>query len=81
MGFDEVVRFYRKKYGNILKFPGAFGNPESVITHNPDHFATVYRTEGPWPEAPAFHTLKYYREKIRPDIFGEHIGLLLAYII
>lgn len=76
MELQEVLNSIRKQYGDLVKFPGLFGNPDMAISFNPDHFEIIFRTEGQWPERLSLDTLVYHRRNYRSSIFKEHQGLL-----
>ncbi|CAD7090147.1 unnamed protein product [Hermetia illucens] len=76
--FDEIIKVYRREYGDLFKFPSLFGSMEFVATHKPEDFQTVFRTEGQWPERMGLKTMIHYRTKVRPDIFGKRSGLANA---
>lgn len=73
--FTDIHRFYRRKYGDIVKLPSFLGRPGVVIAYNPDDFEKVLRNDGQLPIRPAFGSIKYYRKQVRPDLFP-HGGLL-----
>lgn len=74
--FLEIHRFYREKYGNIVRFPGFFGRPGLLFVYDPEDFSQVFRSAGKWPKRPAFSSIKHYRKQIRTDVFPN--GGLLA---
>ncbi|KAH8266114.1 hypothetical protein KR038_003488 [Drosophila bunnanda] len=72
---DEMMRLYRKQFGDICMIPGLFGRPSTVIVFNADTFEKVYRTEGQWPVRDGAEPVLHYREK-RPDgFFKDCVGL------
>uniref|UniRef100_A0A182SG32 Cytochrome P450 n=1 Tax=Anopheles maculatus TaxID=74869 RepID=A0A182SG32_9DIPT len=84
---DDVGRYYdltggelygrwRDDYGLLMRIKGMLGRPDIVITFRPEDFEKVFRTEGVWPIRRASETLSYYRQRVRPDVFGELSGLI-----
>lgn len=73
---DEFYRITHKKYGDVFKFPGMFGRRDVVMTFNPDDFATIFRTEGPWPFRDGLDTLTYHRKVRGAELFGTVGGLV-----
>uniref|UniRef100_A0A8W7PEZ2 Cytochrome P450 n=1 Tax=Anopheles coluzzii TaxID=1518534 RepID=A0A8W7PEZ2_ANOCL len=74
-GADLFAR-WRQDYGDLIRIKGMFGRPDMVVTFQPEDFAKVFRTEGAWPIRRSSATLSYYREKVRPEVFGELSGLI-----
>jgi hypothetical protein len=66
----------REELGTITKFPGLFGRPEICMIFEPESIEKVFRFEGQFPFRRALETLAHYRQKIRPDIYGEYGSLL-----
>uniref|UniRef100_A0A2M3ZBT6 Putative cytochrome n=1 Tax=Anopheles braziliensis TaxID=58242 RepID=A0A2M3ZBT6_9DIPT len=66
---------FRKDYGDLVRMKGVLGKPDIVFSFNPQDFEKVFRTEGPWPVRRGLDTFTYYRQKVRPDVFGESGGL------
>ncbi|KAH8369685.1 hypothetical protein KR093_000599, partial [Drosophila rubida] len=74
--FLEFTDIMRKRYGDLFIMPGAFGREDSVITFNSKDIEMVFRNEGVWPQRDGFDSIVYFREKVRPDVFGEKKGLI-----
>lgn len=72
----ELSNICRRNYGDLYKLPGTFGADNIVITYNPDHFEKILRTEGVWPIRRPTESIKYFREHIKKDFFGDVHGLL-----
>ena len=53
------------------------GKPEIVFTNDPNDIEMVFRTEGQWPERNGIDSMVHYRKTLRPDIFGDHAGLVI----
>ena len=53
------------------------GKPEMVFTNDPNDIEMVFRTEGQWPERKGLDSMVHYRKNLRPDIFGDHTGLVI----
>uniref|UniRef100_A0A182Q9W0 Cytochrome P450 n=1 Tax=Anopheles farauti TaxID=69004 RepID=A0A182Q9W0_9DIPT len=63
-------------YGDIVRFRGMFGRNDIVMTYSPPDIEKVFRNEGQWPIRRGFDSFAYYRQKVRPDVFGETGGLV-----
>lgn len=63
-------------YGDIVRFRGMFGRNDIIMTYSPPDIEKVFRNEGQWPIRRGFDSFAYYRQKVRPDIFGETGGLV-----
>uniref|UniRef100_A0A182TWT1 Uncharacterized protein n=1 Tax=Anopheles melas TaxID=34690 RepID=A0A182TWT1_9DIPT len=74
-GADLFAR-WRQDYGDLIRIKGMFGRPDIVVTFQPEDFAKVFRTEGAWPIRRSSATLSYYRQEVRPEVFGELSGLI-----
>lgn len=66
-----------KDYGNLIKLPKMLGKPEIVFTNDPNDIEMVFRTEGQWPERKGIDSMIHFRKNLRPDIFGDHAGLVI----
>ncbi|XP_026462560.1 cytochrome P450 12b1, mitochondrial-like isoform X1 [Ctenocephalides felis] len=65
-----------EEYGDIVAIRGLPGKPDMVFLYNFDHMEKVYRTEGPWPDRPAFESREYYLREKRPEVFKSVYGLI-----
>uniref|UniRef100_A0A182ISW4 Uncharacterized protein n=1 Tax=Anopheles atroparvus TaxID=41427 RepID=A0A182ISW4_ANOAO len=72
----EVHKRMREDYGPIFRMPGMMGRRDIVMSFNPDDFEKVFRTEGTWPVRRGMDSMTYYRQKVRPEVFGEMGGLV-----
>ncbi|XP_058978073.1 cytochrome P450 CYP12A2-like isoform X3 [Musca domestica] len=72
----QLMLAVKRDIGSICWLRGAFGNPDFVMTHNPQDFEKAFRNEGPTPMRPGFEYLSYYRNVVKPDIFQGVEGLL-----
>jgi cytochrome P450 family 12 len=73
-----LIDFYKKirsEYGDIVKFPGILGQPEILMSYDPNDFEKIFRTDGSMPIRRGLQTLGYYRKEIRPDVFKGVAGL------
>lgn len=75
----EVHQKCLSTFGSIVKFPTLFGIEGVVTVFDPNDIEKVFRTEGVYPNRRAFDTLKYYRNKFRPEIYSEVGGLISEY--
>ena len=66
----EVQRSLKDELGTIYQLPGMFGQNEIVTTFDADDVEYMHRNEGTYPFRRGMETLKYYRSKVRPDIFS-----------
>ncbi|XP_052870668.1 cytochrome P450 CYP12A2-like [Anopheles cruzii] len=66
----------RELYGPIMRFRGAFGREDIVMSFVPEDFEKVFRTEGPWPRRTGMDAFVYYRKQQRPEWFKGYGGLL-----
>ncbi|XP_052870893.1 cytochrome P450 CYP12A2-like [Anopheles cruzii] len=66
----------RDDFGPILRMPGILGRNDIVLSFNPDDYEKVFRTEGAWPIRRGLDSMAYYRQKVRPEVFGAMGGLL-----
>ncbi|XP_055324108.1 cytochrome P450 CYP12A2-like isoform X2 [Sitodiplosis mosellana] len=72
----DMHRAMRRDFGDVVRIPGLLGRADTVLTFKPSIFEKVFRTEGPLPQRRGLETFKYYRKKMRPEVFGETGGLL-----
>ncbi|KAH8296842.1 hypothetical protein KR054_011955 [Drosophila jambulina] len=75
LGLDEVMRLYRKQFGDICMVPGLFGMPSTVIAFNAETFEKVFRTEGQWPVRGGSEPVLHYRKKRADGFFNDCVGL------
>jgi cytochrome P450 family 12 len=66
----DINKMLREELGTIYRMPGMFGQRASVTTFDADDIEYVHRNEGVYPFRRGMETLKYFREKIRPDVFN-----------
>jgi len=72
---DDVMRLYKKQFGDICLIPGLFGMPSTVFTFNVETFEKVYRTEGQWPVRGGAEPVIHYRNKRKDEFFKNCMGL------
>ncbi|XP_063698941.1 cytochrome P450 CYP12A2-like [Culicoides brevitarsis] len=75
--FVEVHRYFYETYGIIVRIPSFLKKPDFVLLYDPDSFAKVLRTEGPWPVRFGLESLNYYRRNRYPQIYKDNGGLLV----
>ncbi|XP_022223245.2 probable cytochrome P450 12d1 proximal, mitochondrial [Drosophila obscura] len=68
----------RQRYGDIFVLPGMFGSKDRVVTFSTSDIATVFRNEGAWPRRESFDSVTYFRQHIRPDVYGNSLGLTVS---
>ncbi|KAL5280276.1 hypothetical protein ACFFRR_004322 [Megaselia abdita] len=71
----DFSNILREKHGDLIKLPGTFGNPDIVISYNPDHFEKILRTEGIWPFRRPLNSFTYFRENVQKEFYKEYQGL------
>lgn len=76
LDMNQLVLAWKNDYGPLLRMKGAFGRPDTVITHNPQDFEIAYRNEGVWPSRVGTDSLGYHRKVHRADFFQGVEGLL-----
>ncbi|KAH8397561.1 hypothetical protein KR222_010200 [Zaprionus bogoriensis] len=74
--FSDFAMVMRQRYGDFFILPGLFGRQDWVITFNTKDIETVFRNEGIWPHREGLDSLIYFREHIRPDVYGASKGLI-----
>jgi cytochrome P450 family 12 len=72
---DELVKSWRKDYGNIARFPGFLGLRGMVMTFVPEDIEKMHRQEGKFPIRRVLDSIAYYRQKHRPDLYPAGGGL------
>ncbi|XP_067634396.1 probable cytochrome P450 12c1, mitochondrial [Eurosta solidaginis] len=65
----------RKRFGDIYRMSGFFGQPDSLILFNLVDYEKIFRTEGTWPIRPGLEALIHYRLGRKDGFFNETIGL------
>ncbi|XP_011205388.2 cytochrome P450 CYP12A2 [Bactrocera dorsalis] len=75
----QLLKAMQEDYGDIYIMPGMFGRPDALYTHNPADFERVFRNEGAWPIRPNSVTLRYHRNKLRADFYGDVEGILATH--
>uniref|UniRef100_A0A182QCA7 Cytochrome P450 n=1 Tax=Anopheles farauti TaxID=69004 RepID=A0A182QCA7_9DIPT len=76
LNVTELYTRWREDYGDLIRIKGMLGRSDIIVSYRPEDFEKVFRTEGAWPIRRSAETLSYYREKVRPEVFGELSGLL-----
>ncbi|EDW47337.1 probable cytochrome P450 12d1 proximal, mitochondrial [Drosophila sechellia] len=74
----EYTSAMRKRYGDIYVMPGMFGRKDWVTTFNTKDIEMVFRNEGIWPRRDGLDSIIYFREHVRPDVYGEVQGLVAS---
>jgi cytochrome P450 family 12 len=65
----DSQKMLREELGTIYRMPGLFGQTPLVTTFDAEDIEHVHRNEGAYPYRRGMETLKYFREKVRPDLF------------
>lgn len=66
----------RQRYGDVFIMPGSFGRKDMVVTFSTKDIENVFRNEGIWPHREGLDSMVYFREHIRPDVYGAEKGLI-----
>ncbi|KAH8372716.1 hypothetical protein KR009_003436 [Drosophila setifemur] len=74
----EFTSTMRKRYGDTFVMPGLFGRKDWVATFNTKDIEMVFRNEGMWPHREGLDSIVYFREHVRPDVYGELKGLIAS---
>ncbi|KAH8413275.1 hypothetical protein KR009_009550 [Drosophila setifemur] len=81
--YDASVSDYtsklRERYGDIFMIPALFGFEEVLTVYNTKDIEMVFRNEGLWPRRSVFPSIEYFRNKVRPDVYGEIPGLIASH--
>ncbi|XP_070496647.1 cytochrome P450 CYP12A2-like [Chironomus tepperi] len=78
LGLNELHRAINEEFGNIVRMPSLFGKPEMIFSYNDTDNETLLRNESSKPYRYSFEPLKYFREKIRPDVYGGEYGSMAS---
>lgn len=65
----EFQKMVRDEYGGICRIPGMFGQRSTVMAFDAEIIEEVHRNEGMHPIRRELVVMKYYRTKIRPEIY------------
>ncbi|CAB3362650.1 Hypothetical predicted protein [Cloeon dipterum] len=74
--FAKWTKSLLDEYGKIVKIGNLPGRKDMIMIFDPDTIADVFKNEGPYPERMKFESVKYYREKIRPDFYEGFQGIV-----
>lgn len=66
----------RSRYGDIVRISKLPGRKDMVVVYDPEAIATVYKNEGQWPQRIVLESVKYFRDKVRPEFFEGNQGLV-----
>jgi cytochrome P450 family 12 len=66
----QINKMLQEELGTIYRLPGMFGQSTTVTTFDAEDIEYVHRNEGVYPFRRGMETLKYFREKIRNDVFN-----------
>jgi cytochrome P450 family 12 len=65
-----------KTYGNVALLRNLMGVGDAVMLYDVKDIEIMFRNEGTWPRRQRFHSVWYYRNVMRKDVFGNFEGLL-----
>ncbi|XP_037950060.1 probable cytochrome P450 12e1, mitochondrial [Teleopsis dalmanni] len=74
-GLNDMILILSKKYGNLYRIPGLFGNNTTYATLNPKDYPVLFRNEGKWPIRRGFSCIEHHRKVHRPEFFEDVEGL------
>jgi cytochrome P450 family 12 len=72
----DVQKMLQDELGTIYRMPGMFGQNTNVSTFDAEDIEYIHRNEGVYPYRRGMETMKYFRAKVRPEIFD--IGGLIV---
>lgn len=72
----ELFRELQKEYGNFVRFPSLLGKSPMYFIFDCNDSEVVFRNEGPTPFRRNLEIFTVFRNKERPDLFGEMAGLI-----
>lgn len=72
----QIFTTMQRQYGNFVRFPGLFGMSSVYIACDPNELEVIFRNEGPTPFRKTLQLVDIFREKERPDLFGDYRGLI-----
>jgi cytochrome P450 family 12 len=72
----QINKMLQEELGTIYRLPGMFGQSTTVTTFDAEDIEYVHRNEGVYPFRRGMQTMKYFREKVRNDVFN--VGGLLV---
>lgn len=75
ISLTEMHKRWREDFGNLIRARQMFGKPDVLLSFGPEDYEKLYRSEGVWPFRRSLDTIAYYRQKVRPEIFGKGGGL------
>lgn len=72
----ELSRELQKEYGNFVRFPSLLGKSPIYFIFDCNDSEVIFRNEGPTPFRRNLEIFTIFRNKERPDLFGEMAGLV-----
>jgi cytochrome P450 family 49 subfamily A len=73
---DRVMWSLYKDYGKVVKVGGLIGHPDLVFVFDGNYIEHVFRQEEVQPHRPSMPSLRYYKQHLRKDFFGDSPGLI-----
>lgn len=66
----------QEEFGDLVKFPGLFGQREMLFTFDANDVEKIFRNESKFPVRRGLDTLEYFRTVHRGDWFEKGTGLV-----
>lgn len=73
---DQVMWSLYRDYGKVVKVGGLVGHPDLVFVFDGDYIEQVFRREETMPHRPSMPSLRYYKQYLRKDFFGNTAGVI-----
>ena len=73
---DAVMWSLYNDYGKVVKVGSLIGHPDLVFVFDGDYIERVFRQEEVQPHRPSMPSLRYYKQHLRKDFFGDTPGLI-----
>lgn len=74
--FNGMSKRLRSQYGDIVRISKLPGRRDMVILFDPEAIAHVFKNEGQWPQRLVLESVKFFRDKVRPEFFEGNQGLV-----
>ncbi|KAJ9592119.1 hypothetical protein L9F63_001347 [Diploptera punctata] len=73
---DQVMWSLYRDYGKVVKVGGLVGHPDLVFVFDGNCIEQVFRREEVMPHRPSMPSLRYYKQYLRKDFFGNTAGVI-----
>lgn len=71
-----IFRELQKEYGDVIRLPAMMGRPPMYVIVDANEAEVMFRNEGATPFRRTLEIFDIFRQKERPDLFGENCGLI-----